>query len=233
MLLSIDRVLQLLSEGKSIEKIAELAQCEDENVIEVINKARTIINKYEKPIARKKIKIRKSNETENNSSYPDSKKIDADRELTKVLSGAELSAVPVDSSLTMYIKGVSDGNSEPAGIAVIIHDSDDHQVGKVSSYAGRGSKYFAEYSALVRALKIAMYFKTQKLRILTDSEMLIKQVQGELEVNHNYLKKLYNEALSIIDEIKNFKIEYVSKNFNDKAYYLACKGIEFYNNRKK
>ena len=233
MLLSIDRVLQLLSEGKSIEKIAELAQCETDNVVEVINEARGIINKYEKPVARKKIKIRKSNEDENSSNILDPEKIDADKELAQVLTGAELSAVPVDSALTMYIKGVSMGNSDPAGIAVIIHDSDDHQVGKVSAYIGRGSKYFAEYSALIRALKIARYFKTQKLRILTDSEILIKQVCGELEVNHNYLKKIFNEAVSLIDEIKNFKIEYVSKNFNEKAYYMACKGAEFYNKRKK
>jgi len=59
MLLSIDRVLQLLTEGKSVDKISELAKCDEKDVLVVIGEARNLLNKYEKPIARKKIILKK------------------------------------------------------------------------------------------------------------------------------------------------------------------------------
>lgn len=55
MLLSIDRVLQLLSEGKTLDKIAEMASCETEDVTEIVEQARRILSKYEKQNSRKKL----------------------------------------------------------------------------------------------------------------------------------------------------------------------------------
>ena len=61
MLLSIDRVLQLVSEGKTIEKIAELAECNSADVVNLIEDARELINRHEKASGRKKVIIKKLN----------------------------------------------------------------------------------------------------------------------------------------------------------------------------
>jgi ribonuclease HI len=224
MLLSIDRVLKLLAEGKSLEKIAELAHCEIKDVMEVIEEAITIINKYEKQFARKKIIIKKGSDDhdeEKSKSASDPQTIES-----LLFEGAELSTIPLNSTLTMYTDGASSGNPGPAGIGIVIFDHDSRQIGKVSSYIGSRTNNYAEYTALIRALKIAIYFKTKVLRIRTDSELIVKQISGEYKVKNDQIKKLYDQAVSLIKEIESCKIEHVPRSQNDKADYLAKKATQ-------
>lgn len=211
MLLSIDRVLELLSEGKTTEKIAELAGCPTSDVIDIIKDAKALLLKYEKPAAKKKVVLKKGESL--------SKRHTSDN----FLVGAELGAVPFESTLTMYVDGASTDNPGDAGIGIIINDQDDRQVGKVSAYIGKGTASYAEYTALVRALKIAVYFKSKLLKVRIDSELIVKQVKGESPVKNEELKPLYNEMLEYISKIDSFRIELISRTTNEKADYLAKK----------
>ncbi|TFH40240.1 MAG: ribonuclease HI family protein [Chrysiogenales bacterium] len=105
-------------------------------------------------------------------------------------------------------------------------DKDGRQMGKVSSYIGRRTNNFAEYAAMIRALRIAIYFKTEELKIRTDSELIVKQIGGEYRVKNDQIKKLYDEAMTLIKSIKKFKIEHVPRTQNDKADYLARKAVQ-------
>ena len=223
MLLSIDRVLKLLAEGKSLEKIAELAHCDVKDVTEVIEEAISIIDRHEKPIARKKIIIKKSAGDHNDSTGDNP---DASFSESALFDGAELSTVPLNSALTMYIDGASSGNPGPSGIGIVIFDQDGRQVGKISSYIGRRTNNFAEYTALIRALKIAKYFKTNLLKIRTDSELVVKQLRGEYRVKNEQMKKLNDQAVSLIRSINSCKIEHIPREQNDKADYLAKKAAQ-------
>ena len=224
MLLSIDRVLKLIQDGKSLDKIAELAQCQVSDVVDVIEEARTIINKYEKPIARKKIILKK---TADHAAPVSSEDIENDEEERAALfEGAELSTIPLGSSLTMYIDGSSSGNPGPAGIGIVVMDHDDRQVAKVSSYIGRRTNNFAEYTALIRALKIAIYFKTKSLKIRTDSELVVKQINGEYKIKHEQIKHLYDQAIQLIRSVEMCKIEHIPRTQNEKADYLAKKAVQ-------
>lgn len=224
MILTIERVLQLLSEGKSVEKIAELSEINPSEVCTIIDEARKIILEYDKQRARKKIILKKAATAENHDSSSSS-----DDDLFKgedIFKGSELSAVPLGSSLVMYTDGASSGNPGHSGIGITINDSDGRQVGKVTSYIGKATNNFAEYSALIRALKIAIYFKTKSLKIRTDSELVVKQLIGEYKVKNENIKPLYDLAVKLIKKIPNFKVEHVTRNFNEKADYLAKKGSE-------
>lgn len=225
MLMSIDRVLRLLAEGKSLEKIAELAGCEIANVIEVIEEAIVLLNKCEKHSTRKKFIIRK-NVSENSGNAPGNDLQQGVTEESILFEGAELTTIPVDSSLTMYTDGASSGNPGPSGIGIVILDHDGRQVGKVSSYIGRRTNNFAEYSALIRALKIAIYFKTSDLKIRTDSELIVKQMSGEYRVKNDQIRKLYEEAMSLAKNIDRCKIEHVPRTQNEKADFLARKAVQ-------
>jgi ribonuclease HI len=223
MLLSIDRVLKLLAEGKSLEKIAELAHCNVKDVSDVIGKAISILDRHEKPIARKKIIIKKSPDEhdDNPGENPDASSTES-----VLFEGAELSTIPLNSSLTMYVDGASSGNPGPAGIGIVIFDQDGRQVGKISSYIGNRTNNFAEYTALIRALKIAKYFKTNVLKIRTDSELVVKQIKGEYKVKNDQIKQLYDQAISLTRSISSCKIEHIPREQNDKADYLAKKAAQ-------
>jgi ribonuclease HI len=217
MLLSIDRVMQLIIEGKSIEKIAELAGCAADDVKHVLEECRQLLQKHEKILSKKKviIKRQRDNLSENDDDH-----------IKDIFEGAELSAVPLGSSLTMYIDGASSGNPGPSGIGIVIHDSEDRQVGKVSARLGYATNNVAEYSALIRALKIAIYYETKRLRIRTDSQLIVKQIEGEYSVKNDTMLKLYNVAIELMKKIPNCKIEHVTRSLNDKADYLAKKATQ-------
>lgn len=223
MLLSIDRVLQLLAEGKSIEKIAELANVDSNDVLAIIEEARKIVNQFDKQKAKTKIIIKKKNNV--NTQIPMETK---EKEIeTEIFDGFEvLSTIPTESVLTMYVDGESKGNPGPAGIGIVIYNNDDQFVGKVSSYIGKKTNNQAEYIALIRAMLIAIYFKIKFLKIRSDSELVVRQLLGEYQINNSQIKKLYDKVMELKKQIPNFKIEHVMRNFNERADYLAKKAAD-------
>ncbi|HON77855.1 MAG TPA: ribonuclease HI family protein [Spirochaetota bacterium] len=210
MILSIERVLKLLSEGKSADKIAELGDVSIDDVYTMIDEARQMLMKTDKEKMRKKVIIKK----------PHSSEVKDD-----IFEGSEITTVPIESSLVMYTDGACSGNPGPAGIGIVIYDTDGRQVGKVSHFIGNGTNNYAEYTAIIRALKIAIYFKTRVLKIRTDSELIVKQLTGEYEIKNEKIKGLYSEVMKLKQKINNFKIEHVTRSLNDKADYLAKKSI--------
>jgi len=223
MLLSIDRVLQLLAEGKSIEKIAELANVDSNDVLAIIEEARKIVNQFDKQKSKSKIIIKKKNKIK--TQIPMETK---EKEIeSEIFDGFEVvSTIPTESVLTMYVDGASKGNPGPAGIGIVIYNNDDQFVGKVSSYIGKKTNNQAEYVALIRAMLIAIYFKTKFLKIRSDSELVVRQLLGEYQINNSQIKKLYDKVMELKKQMPNFKIEHVMRNFNERADYLAKKAAD-------
>ena len=115
------------------------------------------------------------------------------------------------------------GASLSSGIGIVIYDNNDHQVGKVSLYIGNGTNNSAEYKAIIRALKIARYFQANDLKIRTDSELVVKQINGEYQVKNENIRPLYEEAISLIASLQKVRVEHVTRSLNDKADFLAKK----------
>jgi len=217
MLLSIDRVLQLLAEGKSIQKIAQMSGADESDVRGMIEEARRLLGSSDRARMRKKFIIKKKSPGDSAGDGA----IEADGEIEELFAGAEISAVPLDSSLVMYVDGASRGNPGPSGIGIVIYDADNRQVGKVCSAIGVQTNNVAEYTALIRALRIAKYFRAKVLKIRTDSELVARQVAGEYKVSNENIRPLYEEVIRLKKDFSNCRIEYVSRNQNEKADYLA------------
>ncbi len=221
MLLSIDKVLQLLAEGKTAQKIAELSDAEESDIYKIIEEARVLLHNNEKTKYKKKIILKKKRASVSGdiSAIGAEGNLEFDKE--EIFDGAELAAVPLGSYLLIYTDGASSGNPGPSGIGIVINDKEDRMVGKVSSYVGINTNNFAEYTALIRALKIAIFFKTRELKIRTDSELVVKQIKGEYRIASDNIKPLYEEVLKLKKRINNFRIEHIPRSLNDKADHLA------------
>ena len=220
MLLSIDRLLQLVSEGKSLEKIAELADCEVSDVTSLINEARELLSKHEKALSKRKIIIKKKKENKSSTQNYD------DSYIREILNGAELSAIPVNTPIVLYIAGESESDPSHAGIGIVIFDQQNRQIGKVSDYVGMRTKLAAEYVALIRAIKLALYFQASEVKIRTDSELIIRQYSGKTKDINIDFRKFIDEINSLKTKIPNFKLEQITRSQNDKAEFLARKGSE-------
>jgi ribonuclease HI len=124
-------------------------------------------------------------------------------------------------SIVAYCDGGSRGNPGPAGFGVYIQDSVGKVVGELSQFLGTHTNNFAEYSALLAALEFAIANSHRSLRVVSDSELMVKQIKGQYRVNSPELRPLYEEAKRRIGKLDHFQIQHVLREKNRHADRLA------------
>ena len=92
---------------------------------------------------------------------------------------------------------------------------------RIAEYLGPQTNNFAEYSALILALRFATARRWGKLKVYSDSELVVKQIQGIYKVRNENIRPLYESALRWIALIPEFSIEHVRREFNKDADALA------------
>jgi ribonuclease HI len=120
-----------------------------------------------------------------------------------------------------YCDGGSRGNPGPAGFGVYIQDDKGAVVAELSEYLGKKTNNYAEYSGMLAALQFALDKGHERLRIISDSELMVKQIKGQYRVNSPELRPLYEEARRRIAQLRAFQIQHVLRGKNKHADRLA------------
>jgi ribonuclease HI len=133
---------------------------------------------------------------------------------------------PADSThsedlITAYCDGGSRGNPGPAGFGVFIQGPRGEMVGELSEYLGKHTNNYAEYSGLLAALDFAITQGHPRLKVVSDSELMVKQIKGQYRVNSPELRPLYEEAKRRIARLESFQIQHVLREKNQRADRLA------------
>lgn len=102
-----------------------------------------------------------------------------------------------------------------------IEDPNGNKVEELYEFLGVKTNNFAEYSALLAALEFALAMGYAHLRVIADSELMVKQMQGKYRVNSPDLRPLYEEAKRRASRLESFRIEHVLRNKNKHADRLA------------
>jgi ribonuclease HI len=119
------------------------------------------------------------------------------------------------------IDGASRGNPGPASYAVVIRDPNGKTILELAKNIGRETNNVAEYYALLAALDYATSHNISSLRIRSDSELLVRQMQGRYKVKSADLKPLHERASKMAKQIGYFAIEHVRRELNRDADALA------------
>ncbi len=130
-------------------------------------------------------------------------------------------SAPAFDGIVAYCDGGSRGNPGPAGFGVYIQDSTGGVLAELSQYLGVHTNNFAEYSALLAALEFAIAKGHNSLRVVSDSELMVKQIKGQYRVNSPELRPLYEEARRRISRLDHFQIQHVLREKNRHADRLA------------
>ena len=133
---------------------------------------------------------------------------------------------PRGAWITAYCDGGSRGNPGPAGFGVFVQDEAGQTVGELSEFIGLKTNNVAEYSGLLAALKFALDEGYPRLRVVADSELMVKQIKGQYRVNSPELKPLYEEAKRRISQLESFRIEHVLRDKNRQADMLANRAMD-------
>ena len=130
-------------------------------------------------------------------------------------------ATPPSSVHVANIDGASRGNPGPASYAVVLRDPSGKIVLELAKNIGRETNNVAEYYALLAALDYATSHDIRGLRIRSDSELLVRQMQGRYKVKSADLKPLHERAAKLARQIQYFVIEHVRRELNSDADALA------------
>ena len=119
------------------------------------------------------------------------------------------------------IDGASRGNPGPAAYAVVLRDPNGAIILELAKQFGRDTNNVAEYYALLAALDYAITHGIRSLRIRSDSELLVRQMQGVYKVKSADLLPLHERASKISRQLSYFAIEHVRRELNSEADALA------------
>ncbi len=122
---------------------------------------------------------------------------------------------------TAFTDGGARGNPGPSGYGVHIVSPSGATVAELSKFIGIQTNNIAEYSALLAALEWAQANGVRQLRVVSDSELMVRQMQGRYQCSSPTLKPLYDEARRRARELELFRIEHVLRGKNKRADQLA------------
>ncbi len=122
-------------------------------------------------------------------------------------------------ALTAYVDGGSHGNPGPAGIGVLIHGARGETV-RIAKWIGHQDNNVAEYIALLEALQHAVAAKAKALQVFSDSEIVVKQMNGQYVCRSPRLYSL-NWICRKLARSLEFSIAHISREENCEANELA------------
>jgi ribonuclease HI len=127
---------------------------------------------------------------------------------------------------TAHVDGGARGNPGPAGYGVAITDASGHPIAELSEYLGHRTNNYAEYQGLLAALRYAAEHQIKALKVISDSELMVRQMKGIYKVRHPELRKLYDQAQQLVRRIEHFEISHALREHNKIADRLANQAMD-------
>jgi ribonuclease HI len=122
---------------------------------------------------------------------------------------------------TAHCDGGSRGNPGPSGYGAVIEDGQGRVVARLSGYLGNQTNNFAEYRGLLAVLTWARENSVKRLRVVSDSELMVKQMKGQYKVASPVLRPLWEEAKQLSKSLDRFEMRHTLRGGNQEADRLA------------
>jgi ribonuclease HI len=133
---------------------------------------------------------------------------------------------PPEHYLLAHSDGGARGNPGPAGYGVVIKDESGRTVAALSEYLGHQTNNFAEYQGLIAALEYAIKHGPKALKLISDSELLVRQIKGIYKVKNAVLQDLHARAKELIVQLDWFSIGHALREQNQDADRLANEAMD-------
>jgi len=129
-------------------------------------------------------------------------------------------------TITIYTDGGSRGNPGPAAGAFVLLDENGKQLCAQAKFLHTATNNIAEYTALVCALEKAKSINAENLKIFSDSELMVKQINGDYKVKNDDLRELFRQCLGILSGFQSWQISHIPRAKNKLADKLVNRAID-------
>ena len=109
---------------------------------------------------------------------------------------------------------------------MVIKDQSGTKVAELSQYIGRETNNVAEYRGLLAALTYAVEHGARALKVISDSELMVRQMKGIYKVKNLALQRLHAEAKALVAKLDWFSIEHALREKNRDADRLANEAMD-------
>ena len=115
--------------------------------------------------------------------------------------------------LKIFTDGKTINNPGPSYIGVLIKEGE-KEIRRIRKFVGNGTSNEAEYMAMIEGMREALKLGAKDVEILTDSELVVRQMRGEYKVRAKNLKRLKKRAESLLKKFESFSITHIPRKEN-------------------
>ena len=127
--------------------------------------------------------------------------------------------------ITIYTDGGSRGNPGPAAAAYVLVDEKNNRLDAQGFYLGQATNNVAEYTALLRGLQKAKQLKPKRVVVRSDSELLVRQINGEYKVKNADLQNLHSQSRTLLERFPGWQVKHIPREENKEADKLVNMAI--------
>ena len=125
-----------------------------------------------------------------------------------------------------HIDGGSRGNPGPAAAGFTLADANGKQLQARGFFLGRATNNVAEYTSLLKALDAAAQIGAGQITVFSDSELLVRQINGQYRVKSDLIKPLFEQAVSLLAQFRSWQVRHVRREMNVQADKLVNQALD-------
>jgi formyltetrahydrofolate-dependent phosphoribosylglycinamide formyltransferase len=127
--------------------------------------------------------------------------------------------------IIIHTDGGSRGNPGPAAAAFILTDPAGNKLDAKGFFLGRATNNVAEYTGIVKALETVKQLRAKQLSLFSDSELLVKQINGEYKVKSEQIRPLFKQTVNLLNEFESWEIRHITREKNKEADKLTNRAL--------
>lgn len=121
----------------------------------------------------------------------------------------------------MYADGGARGNPGPAGSGAVLYDADGKEIAAIKKFLGKTTNNVAEYTAVIIGLQEAKRLHAETVRVYLDSQLIVRQMNGQYRVRQPHLQVLYAQIQQLLTGFKDVSFQHVPRERNVRADELS------------
>ena len=126
----------------------------------------------------------------------------------------------------LFTDGGARGNPGPAAYGFVLESEDGTVLAAEGEAIGTATNNVAEYSGLIAGLQKAVELHVPQVEVVSDSELMVKQMRGEYRVKNEALRELYDEATALARRLGNVEYRHVKRAHNELADKLVNDALD-------
>ena len=125
-----------------------------------------------------------------------------------------------------HIDGGSRGNPGPAAAGFTLTDSNGAQLKAKAFFLGKATNNIAEYTGFLKALEASKQTGAEQLTVFSDSELLVRQINGQYKVKSEQIRPLFQKAIDLLGGFTSWQVHHIPREQNVQADQLVNKALD-------